>query len=1032
MVSREFLHRTGILEQVFGGGGPQPSGGGNNGIHVAFTAAQELIPGQQDITTPDLMGQTPVGCIAYMTGVSEPSMNAGFSGNVAAWSMGATDGANQWSIAISQQGGGSNTFGARTQDDSMIMRLLPSGLVSSRAEYVSFIPNGIRINWTNRTINDREFLMFVFIVGDDANFEVGVTPSPGTGGNNVSTGFEPEVVMIAGMPQIGIPGNSSVECSITHGVSHNTGSGYDQKCFATGRLFDGSLTSSQRDGSAAMFWQNEVAVNLVELDNFTANSFRIISSSNSTNSEFGYIAMSFGGVMDWEVGRWRTPALTGSDSKTGVGFQPDAVIFGGGAALENLVDDTQGGFITGVMNNYKTPELFMTGYAHTGDPATGPGTNNESVGSFYNRVAFEDALPGPRRFEGNFSGMESDGWTVDWSTAEQTDFWYLAARDSSRPAFSNPGNVMRVVRSLPIDSNVFGSATQDIVSTELGGQTPVGAIFFFGPGTAWNVGREGGGTTTDYPLTMSIGAADGTNQWCTSTTVTKTTNNEGQAVYSSTTEIIAEQGIPWLNASLTGSAEFDSFIPGGVRINWTNAPSQEYLLTVILIAGPNANVDVGVTGSPTTGGTSVSTGFEPEAVIAASIPYRGIPASNITDFALTYGISVRDGVNYTERCWAVGRNAFDYTCAFAEDCAGMDYDNGRDLSVNIDGFTSSGFVITESSSESGREYGYVAISFNGNGQWDAGTWVQPNSTGEHTVTDVPFTPDTVLFGGTGATIGSSSIAGAGPAGDTRTWAIPSYPQETNFAAFKGNIIQVTQGRWIIAVDLLNGTIGQDVSLFISEVTDPGATPASPALLQPPYILDIDVEKRTISDSSSERFTLGTPIFLPPGLYVVAFVLDGPNTADVGVGTKINDPAPTADGIIDHYWGAEAAISSPATTSGGTPNVRWAEAGVTSMRIIHSRNIAPGTISTKNDGVVVGAGAWDNRHNFGSFSLGQTDSFSARRDGFAASYSRLETRNLLPAVEHRAQFVQMEANGWTFDYSVANEYRDFWYLAYSNS
>lgn len=187
---------------------------------------------------------------------------------------------------------------------------------------------------------------------------------------------------------------------------------------------------------------------------------------------------------------------------------------------------------------------------------------------------------------------------------------------------------------------------------------------------------------------------------------------------------------------------------------------------------------------------------------------------------------------------------------------------------------------------------------------------------------------------------SSIGGGAGGGGggcsnvDVRTWATASYSQRNDFVSFKGNIINVSGNRCVSEVDLLNGTIGQDVSLYINTVSDPGATPASPALLGATPLLDINVEKRTISNGTSETFTLSTPVILSPGLYVVAFILDGPTTVDVGIGGTLSGP-PVSDGVISHYWGAQAVNNDP--SSGGSQNVRWSEDGIHSMRITHSQN-----------------------------------------------------------------------------------------------
>ena len=151
----------------------------------------------------------------------------------------------------------------------------------------------------------------------------------------------------------------------------------------------------------------------------------------------------------------------------------------------------------------------------------------------------------------------------------------------------------------------LATGTQDFTTTDLGGLTPVGALFIITKATA-------DGTPADHAI-VGIGAATGSSErWACSVTSehgVSATDTNRRAMTDECVCLISEG-----TGTVDGEADFDSFITNGVRINWGNAPASAYLVTVLLLAGTDTSAYAGVfTGHASTNGVTDVTdpGFQP-------------------------------------------------------------------------------------------------------------------------------------------------------------------------------------------------------------------------------------------------------------------------------------------------------------------------------------------------------------------------------------------------------------------------------------
>src|SRR4030067_3169683 len=138
---------------------------------------------------------------------------------------------------------------------------------------------------------------------------------------------------------------------------------------------------------------------------------------------------------------------------------------------------------------------------------------------------------------------------------------------------------------------------------------------------------------------ISYGFTDGTRQFAVSfedenaLATTETYQAKSSA-------LVVRIGNGGADGTLEGSAAFSAWITDGVRIDWTDAPDEAYLLIVDLFGGPALSVyavktDLG-TGTRAIDITAI--GFEPDDVICALAP-----AANGGQIEISFGLIHNDG-----------------------------------------------------------------------------------------------------------------------------------------------------------------------------------------------------------------------------------------------------------------------------------------------------------------------------------------------------------------------------------------------------
>lgn len=250
--------------------------------------------------------------------------------------------------------------------------------------------------------------------------------------------------------------------------------------------------------------------------------------------------------------------------------------------------------------------------------------------------------------------------------------------------------------------------------------------------------------TASVGAVLGIGAATLFDQWAVSVRSQDAAADSDTGRRSTNVSCVIIQSNT--SNSADGEAKFVSMSSTAVVINWTNAPSSAYLLTVVAYDCEDAYITT--TTLPTTVDTSITitSGFEFDALFVASI-LRSTPAGG-GDAKLSYGIATYDGTTITQSgmMWAADSAA-------ATTAAGAYLANSRVggecndttgaliRAMEVASITSSGFNITARTAgfSSNTAVSVLALRFS-SARVYSGIVDSPTSTGNTTYTGPGWTP----------------------------------------------------------------------------------------------------------------------------------------------------------------------------------------------------------------------------------------------------------------------------------------------------
>lgn len=345
----------------------------------------------------------------------------------------------QWSLGVAssnstERGAGWNSDNNTASSDVVryfstteIIRNLTAGTTTANvtATLTSLDATGFTPNFGTLTTTSPKYNYFAFGGTDITNVATGSFAAAASTGNKAVTGvgFQPDIVFLFSTLQTAA-GQANSNSQYGFGVMHSSGQwtfgGKAQNAQATmntSRLFDNTkCLAMPLTTTNGVFW--DASYVSMDSDGFTINQ----TTTDGTLLLIGYLAIQGG---QWKVGTETQKTSTGTKATTGVGFTPSAILFGSSVDTQTAgtADHNRQmfGVTTGASNN---TALFA------GDSdATANAVASTIMSATKCIVMATEAGASPTtQAEAALSSFDSDGFTLNWSTADATArvFGYVA------------------------------------------------------------------------------------------------------------------------------------------------------------------------------------------------------------------------------------------------------------------------------------------------------------------------------------------------------------------------------------------------------------------------------------------------------------------------------------------------------------------------------------------------------------------------------------------------------------------------------
>lgn len=316
----------------------------------------------------------------------------------------------------------------------------------------------------------------------------------------------------------------------------------------------------------------EASVDSLDPDGFTLN----WTSNTGTASIIHYLAFAnpieaFCGTFDEDSGAGTSKAVTG------VGFEPDLVIFIGGHPNTLTLDDTRSGneFAFGMMNAAGEQFTVATTVLDGANEARRYQSTAECLRFFGDAVTgIDDAL--------TFSSMDADGFTVGVSgpSADQRPVFFLALKG--------------ILNKIGAFNQATGTGTQATTGV---GFAPQAVLF----SSFCNVTSAG----VPNDVKLSIGAADVDSQSCMwDGHIRGSLNSQcGRNVRTTSCILLASTNATVASSTIDAEAELSSLDADGWTLDWTTADATAREVCYLALAGTGVGetnyADAGVWLQPT-------------------------------------------------------------------------------------------------------------------------------------------------------------------------------------------------------------------------------------------------------------------------------------------------------------------------------------------------------------------------------------------------------------------------------------------------
>jgi uncharacterized repeat protein (TIGR01451 family) len=393
--------------------------GGGGSAAVAYKMGnftKNTSTGNQVITHN--LGTTPKAIILWTAGNSTGSPTPHYR-----YAQGFSDGTTSYSFSTAGQDnvGTSNTarrFAAR----ALSIVQYDGSTTLAEANLASWNNTSLTLNWTTNTAGTNYIVHYMIIGGADVSAKVLEWTLPTTTGNRsvTGTGFTPDLVMHMHVND-GFTG--AAPTSTTRGAFAFSAMNAEGEQWATAEISRDPVTISDT-------WRAQrIDRSLVSLEygtgNFTVEGTFVSMDSNGFTQNFSRVSSNAGRVASLAIrgvtsalGGFDSKATTGSQTVTGVGFQPQALMIASTGQVASSINTSQGRFMFGAGDGTTQGVAWMEDEDNQdiSDVRSLDKTNN-----IISRTTASDAISG----EAALSAFNNDGFTLNWTTVPATPWQSL-------------------------------------------------------------------------------------------------------------------------------------------------------------------------------------------------------------------------------------------------------------------------------------------------------------------------------------------------------------------------------------------------------------------------------------------------------------------------------------------------------------------------------------------------------------------------------------------------------------------------------
>lgn len=373
--------------------------------------------GNQDITG-SLNGEVPK---AVFLSWSRSTSNAASSvGGIAGYGA-ATSSSDRWCVCSSSLDNVVTTVEkTRARADACYIQLnTNNGTLVSVADFVSFIPNGFRINWSTASATARYVQAWV-LYGNDISAKAGIFTPDTTQNNsvNVSTSFLPSFLLLAhghcdfnntavdnNRMGFGMARNaSSIEQAANYRVAeHNVGTSN------LAAFYSNTYAAIRTDIGGAS--SNEYAIDITAFSTSGFTATTRLANIPAANIDIGYLAVKC--LNSCKISSILSAASTGNQAYTGIGFKPQALILSTSGTSSANTKITSGIGCEDVANGMSCPanQTCMID-AIRDNIGTSDATDRTLTSDIFTIMRSTAVFD----IQGSLSSYDADGFTINFTT----------------------------------------------------------------------------------------------------------------------------------------------------------------------------------------------------------------------------------------------------------------------------------------------------------------------------------------------------------------------------------------------------------------------------------------------------------------------------------------------------------------------------------------------------------------------------------------------------------------------------------------